>query len=697
MLARTSRNAAAALLVVCNVILSFRTIYAGARLLETATLTDPAAPSPELLGELRNRVISLVSNITYDRYKYVGVGEVRRISNSQKGFHMNGYFDKSPWSSDGSKLLFQRVPFYDRGMSELDVLEIGIIDFDSTSDTQLEILTNTTAWNHQQGTMLQWLGWSNSVILFNKRNTPNTFVGTMYDIVQRREVATLPLPFYSLSFDGTIAVSLNFARLYVARRDYGYAVDHAVQTLIRANTCPDDDGVWVMTGLQDPPNVKPRLVVSIRQAFEIAARPDAVDPITQLKYATSFNGLDSRAIQTECVHWINHAQLNREGTKVLFLYRVGRCKYWRGFKTFVFTADVATGELWRVPLTHGSHHDFGWDDNLISCDGSGYYHAKFKTFAVSLRRPEDVARGGDGHCSFAPSSNQFILSDTYPRPIPGFQAPARALFTWDLVRNRTTIIGYYSPVKESTDIAQRVDLHPRWSRDGRYVCFDSTHEGLGRQVYVAKVYSKALVRPGVDVVTRPPRKFFLDLGARTGDSVEKMLIKTHTDYSDYIIHAFECNPENMPLVLSGLDRLKAEYKLLPENVVLVEAAAWIQKGTLSFHMDSRKVGNDGQPGKTGGSLFDSPHAQGSLVTVPSVDFSEYLESTVQYVDHVICKIDIEGAEYELLTHIIRRGSIILCDVIMIEWHSRFRTEWKGWDAEFEAMMEQLHIPVIKIG
>ena len=33
----------------------------------------------------------------------------------------------------------------------------------------------------------------------------------------------------------------------------------------------------------------------------------------------------------------------------------------------------------------------------------------------------------------------------------------------------------------------RVDIHARTSRDGRMVCIDASHEGLGRQVYVIPI------------------------------------------------------------------------------------------------------------------------------------------------------------------------------------------------------------------
>lgn len=43
---------------------------------------------------------------------------------------------------------------------------------------------------------------------------------------------------------------------------------------------------------------------------------------------------------------------------------------------------------------------------------------------------------------------------------------------------------YHSPLPFRGEI--RCDLHPRWSRDERQVCFDSIHEG-SRQVYVMDV------------------------------------------------------------------------------------------------------------------------------------------------------------------------------------------------------------------
>jgi hypothetical protein len=85
----------------------------------------------------------------------------------------------------------------------------------------------------------------------------------------------------------------------------------------------------------------------------------------------------------------------------------------------------------------------------------------------------------DGHCSFSPDG-KWLLTDTYPRT-----EPYRTLILYELRSGARTDIGrFYSPPEITGEI--RCDLHPRWSRDGSQVCFDSAHEGQ-RQVYVADV------------------------------------------------------------------------------------------------------------------------------------------------------------------------------------------------------------------
>ena len=52
------------------------------------------------------------------------------------------------------------------------------------------------------------------------------------------------------------------------------------------------------------------------------------------------------------------------------------------------------------------------------------------------------------------------------------------------IRSVQTIAKVFSPFKYDNDT--RCDLHPRWSRDGRKVCFDSVFVGH-RGLYVVNV------------------------------------------------------------------------------------------------------------------------------------------------------------------------------------------------------------------
>lgn len=50
------------------------------------------------------------------------------------------------------------------------------------------------------------------------------------------------------------------------------------------------------------------------------------------------------------------------------------------------------------------------------------------------------------------------------------------------------------------------------------------------------------------------------------------------------------------------------------------------------------------------------------------DFSKWLAATVALDDVVVCKIDAEGAEFDILRCIMTDGTLCLCDRLSIEWH-----------------------------
>jgi hypothetical protein len=103
------------------------------------------------------------------------------------------------------------------------------------------------------------------------------------------------------------------------------------------------------------------------------------------------------------------------------------------------------------------------------------------------RRVADV-----GTVDFDPTvlpGGQWFLLDTYPlegsQHLVLFHRPSRLFVPLARLKNTAQVMTDY-----------RVDLHARTSRDGRTVCIDATHEGLGRQMYIVPIGS---------ILDNPPR------------------------------------------------------------------------------------------------------------------------------------------------------------------------------------------------
>lgn len=157
---------------------------------------------------------------------------------------------------------------------------------------------------------------------------------------------------------------------------------------------------------------------------------------------------------------------------------------------------------------------------------------------------------------------------------------------------------------------------------------------------------------------------YIDLGAYRGRTIQKFKNSKHYK-PEAKIYAFECNPH-----LSGFD--------YGPDVFTVNAAAWVKDEELSFYVSKFR------PDRVQGSSVDSSKKTGKLdiahpVTVQGIDFNKWLfmavmgdvsSTTPEPVerDRVIVKMNIEGAEYKVLPHLINYGSIAFIDTLIIKWH-----------------------------
>jgi hypothetical protein len=394
--------------------------------------------------------------------------------------HFFGYYDKSPWNASGRYLLAHEVGFNDRPPGPKDGVGIGIID--RAAGDRFLPLTETLAWNWQQGAMPQWHPADPERVFVHNDRREGRFVGVARDI-EGWEVNVYDRPLYALLADGRTGLSLSFARLAVHRPGYGYTggVDpHA------DDPCPEGDGIWRVdlgSGRSEP-------IVGLA---ELAA----CDPKPSMEGAW---------------HYVNHIQPSRGGRRIAFFHIWHRDE--KGWEVRLYTCRPDGTEL-SCLLDTGfiSHYDWRDDDTILVWANRPQAPARFLLLSLgqdlSVGAPcganaigglaaeeaapaaagtasrnlrvfaADVLRE-DGHCTFSPDG-RWVLNDTYP--------DVHQMRTLMLVRpdggRRIDLARLHSPRSRWWGEI-RCDLHPRWSRDGQQVCIDSVHEGT-RQMYVVDV------------------------------------------------------------------------------------------------------------------------------------------------------------------------------------------------------------------
>lgn len=359
-----------------------------------------------------------------------------------------GFYDICPWNDSGDAYLLHELPA-DDGSGPARILVV-------TRDRVRE-LARTSAWNHQQGSRLQWYSTASDAVIFN-------------DIVDGRPVArvvgldgtrrrTVDYPIQAQHPTAEEFVSVPYGRLDRNSPAYGYGTGSPT-----AGGDADDNGSHPgRSGDHD----------TDRDGL-LRVTADGVDCLVTVEALA-----DRTASETTADHYLHHVVYAPAGDRLAFLHR------WQtGYRTEtrLYVAEQ-TGALDLLADDPSLSH-FAWlDDRRLflwgRLDGGhrGYYVLDTETGDGT---PVGALTGmGDGHPSVSPDG-EWVVTDTYPDSLR-----KRHLTLYHRPADHVISLGsFLAPF--GFEGARRCDLHPRWGPDGRRISIDSTHEGR-RRSYILDV------------------------------------------------------------------------------------------------------------------------------------------------------------------------------------------------------------------
>ena len=180
----------------------------------------------------------------------------------------------------------------------------------------------------------------------------------------------------------------------------------------------------------------------------------------------------------------------------------------------------------------------------------------------------------------------------------------------------------------------------------------------------AKEIADAVAAVAASARTHSGRRAFVDCGFNTCRVLEAFVEGLA---EDFVFYGFEVQAELAALA----ETMRAKY---PARIFdLCCAAVGIADGTVASYEATSwgvnfKGGTTTVPGKRSmGIDYENPR------TVRSIDFSAWLSRTFAPEDFVAVKMDVEGAEYDVLEKAIADETIDIVDILIVEFHwHRFR-------------------------
>lgn len=410
---------------------------------------------------------------------------------------LHRFFDTSPISPSGRYIALFECPFEDELPSPGDAGEVVVFDI-VTGDAVFRI--KTEAWGTQLGCQAQW-GSTDEELCFNvmQEGRPIACIVDFKTGHQR----LLDGPIYMLHADRRLALAPDMLR--INRLQPGYGVSSELGNSTENKGAVVDDGIW-MTHLDTGHT---QLLCSFAQI--VAAAPEA------------FSQLD---LETGGLYGF-HTKWNAQGTRIMFVIRYMRHGGKAGPSPSCLVTMSPDGKDIRIAVHFdewGRGHHPNWcpdgdtivmnlpkrGEGELSCVGRWRSRAsrlmrKFSVFryiGLNYISPDlrlyltrfnydgtgwEMIGGqtiGSGHPSMDVNM-RYVLTDAYPRESVA-KADGRVPIRWiDVQSGAETALAWLRviPRHQGPLNVWRVDPHPVFSPDFRWIVFNAAPEGR-RQVFV---------------------------------------------------------------------------------------------------------------------------------------------------------------------------------------------------------------------
>ncbi len=369
------------------------------------------------------------------------------LFSSKKRHTFFGYYDRTSFSLDNNKILALAIDCDNRPLIQPLKAEIGFFYIDNPNE--FHRIGETTTWCWQQGCRQMWFPKDeNRLVMYNKIVNDN-YGSVVHDINSKKIINEFNFPIYDVNKNGTSALTLNFSRLHRVRPGYGYM---NIDDNTKNDLCPENDGVWICDLLDSKKN----LIINLKM----------------------LSNLEPDDTMDKALHYINHLCFNPGGSRFLFfhLWIKDNKRYSRGI-----TSDLEGNNI-HIVNNRGFVSHYSWKNNqellIYSAINQQAQYYLYHDLSDEVQTVSEDLLNSDGHPTFF-NEGEWIVTDTYPSRFSREQS----LIIFNIEKNSLhKIAKIYSPTEYTGEV--RCDLHPRVSRNNRYICIDApTKNGRGMMIF----------------------------------------------------------------------------------------------------------------------------------------------------------------------------------------------------------------------